>query len=88
MELEDTFKPRGSRPGAPVGGGFGVNQFTGWEYSLETDCYRTTADCPSNMYCQVNYREQFFPYSDGFINRGRCVPYVSQGNFFPVYDAP
>jgi len=73
--LTSQLKP----PESEEGGGFGLNAETGWEYSLVEDCYKTGGKCPQGQYCQAFWREQYFPYSEGFINRGRCVPYSKEG---------
>lgn len=73
-KLKDALEPRSTH------GGYGVNSKTGWEYSLVDDCFKNGGTCPEGQFCQTFSREQWFPYAESYINRGRCVPWLTEGS--------
>eukprot|EP00122_Pirum_gemmata_P007884 Pgem_evm1s7250 len=56
-----------------------VNHNTGFSYNVTNDCSTGTVECGENQYCQVNFRENWYPYSISYITRGRCVEYKKEG---------
>lgn len=77
-EMNDVEKLQAYSEKLRPSGSNGLNSETGWEYSFDSDCYKTLK-CPQGQYCQTFFRESYFPFHNSYINRGRCVPYKTEG---------
>eukprot|EP00948_MAST-09A_sp_MAST-9A-sp1_P001009 g1009.t1 len=55
-------------------------------YSLETDCYNGNITCDEGYFCQVESRDNWYPYAISYIDRGRCLPYQTIGGAcYPMF---
>lgn len=49
---------------------------TDYAYTTMTDCYRGDVTCPEGTFCQVEERDNWYPFDVSYINRGRCLNYA------------
>lgn len=63
----------------------GTNLKINYTYSYHTDCYGNGSgrgyECPEGTWCQVESRENWYPWDVSYMNHGRCLPYT------PLYGA-
>ncbi|KAI9008483.1 hypothetical protein DFJ74DRAFT_358023 [Hyaloraphidium curvatum] len=76
----DCFGALGSAPGAPT-----------YKANSEDPFLQPNKPyvCPDGMFCLVDVRDNWRPFSDNFMNRGRCQAYAQEGqSCTPAFSGP
>eukprot|EP00121_Abeoforma_whisleri_P001772 Awhi_evm1s1583 len=62
-----------------MGNNVPFNTKTDYTYTTPIDCSASGNNCPKGQYCQLFYRDNWYPYSENFLTRGRCVSFQTEG---------